>query len=78
MIKSNYNLENKDKEILAFVRRYCLKFRSCDGCIFDTPDGCGCVAQEVRERICRKTGLTNQQINEQVDVYIQRNKISLQ
>lgn len=73
MIKSNYRLENKDKEILTFVRRYCLKFRSCDGCIFDKPDGC--VAQEVRERICRKTGLTNQQINEQVDEYIQRNKI---
>lgn len=62
MIKSNYSLENKYKEILTFVRRYCLKFRSCDGCNFDKSDGCA--VQEARERICRKTGLTNQQINE--------------
>lgn len=75
MIKNSYSLENKDKEILTFVRRYCLKFRSCDGCIFDKSDGCGCVAQEVREKISRMTGLTNQQINEQVDNYIQRNKL---
>lgn len=75
MIKGNYSLENKDKEILTFIRRYCLKFRNCDGCIFDKPVGGGCVAQEVRDRISRKTGLTNQQINEQVDDYIERNKI---
>ena len=46
MIVKTYMLENKDKEVLATMHKYCKSFNTCHGCIFDKSNN-RCILQEV-------------------------------
>lgn len=69
MIKTGYKLESKDKAMLLAIRNYCKKYNSCDGCIFDKSDGCGCFIQEIKIKLTDKTFISLSEIERQVDEY---------
>lgn len=69
MIKTGYKLESKDKAMLLASRNYCQKNNSCDGCIFDKLDGCGCYILEIKTKLADKTFISASEIERQVDEY---------
>lgn len=69
MIKTGYKLESKDKAMLLAIRNYCQKNNSCDACIFDKLDGCGCYILEIKTKLADKTFISASEIERQVDEY---------
>ena len=69
MIKTGYNLESKDKAMMLAIRNYCQKYSSCDGCIFDKSDGCGCYILEIKNNLANKTFISSSEIERQIDNY---------
>lgn len=46
MIVKTYILEDKDKEVLTTMHKYCKSFNTCHGCMFDKSNN-RCILQEV-------------------------------
>lgn len=65
MIIKNYELENKDKEILSALYKYCKKFNNCHGCIFNKSQN-GCDLQDIICKVSRAIGKDYNSIVEEI------------